>query len=234
MRTESMIINYLDTQWKGGLSSDWGIGRNVECDKEKDEIVQPWTLLLHIYLSQDIWRARHSNQNLCTPVKQSERRLAKLMSGKKEANSKIRSGFAALFKKELTFNTCHCCCRSQMGTLTSRWEIIEITCLRPRSVERFGERGDGNHVTFFGETNLWGDLHWPGGATPIWCLSAIQMWQPARNPTFRFALPPIALRLGDKCALNETYPCKFAFALPPLSKYEEQQECFKPFHLSYT
>ena len=53
-----------------------------------------------------------------------------------------------------------------------------------------------------------------------------------KNSTFRFALPPIALRSGDKCALNETYPRKFAFA--PLSKYEEQQECFKPFHLSYT
>ena len=37
---------------------------------------------------------------------------------------------------------------SQMGTLTSCWEIIEITCFRRRSVERFGERAASHD--FFG------------------------------------------------------------------------------------
>ena len=36
---------------------------------------------------------------------------------------------------------------------------------------------------------------------------------------------------GDKCALNETYPCKFPALV--FSKCE-QPECLKPFHLSYT
>ena len=123
------------------------------------------------------------------PVKQSEKCLAKLMSGKKTCVFLSAAGL--LFWKnwkELTFNTCHCC-RFSNGDidklLRNYWNHMFSV-----DVERFCEM-----EVNLGETNLWGEgdrVKWGTcgpRATPIWCLNAIQMWQPARSSTFRFALP---------------------------------------------
>ena len=131
-------------------------------------------------------------------------------------------GFVVLKNwKELTFNTCHCCC-PHVQTLTSCWEIIEITCFWPMWNDLAWRVME---ITWIWRKHLREsdklrrhDL-WPGRDPYLMFGRLIQMWRRARSHTFRFALP---IALGDKCALNETYRSNFSFAYS-MSKCE----CFK-------
>ena len=131
-------------------------------------------------------------------------------------------GFVVLKNwKELTFNTCHCCC-PHVQTLTSCWEIIEITCFWPMWNDLAWRVME---ITWIWRKHLREsdklrrhDL-WPGRDPYLMFGRLIQMWRRARSHTFRFALP---IALGDKCALNETYRSNFSFAYS-----RSKCECFK-------
>ena len=153
--------------------------------------IQPWKLLLHI--SEDIWWARHTNQNLCTPLQPGETKWE--MSGKTDERQKnmrilISSGFVVLKKlKRIDFQHMSLLPLLKWG----HWQAVE-KLLKSHVLGRCGTRFCEMEVNL-GETNLWGEgdrVKWGTcgpRATPIWCLNAIQMWQPARSSTFRFALP---------------------------------------------
>ena len=106
---------------------------------------QPWKLLLHISLK--IFGEPDRPIRIYAHLWNKVRDVWQNWRGAKMMRILNRSGFAAgFFKNRLSTHVI--VAASQMGTLTSCWEIIEITCFRRRSVERFGERAASHD--FFG------------------------------------------------------------------------------------
>ena len=103
----------------------------------------------------------------------------------------------------------------QMGTLTSCWEIIGITCF-PSSMLFWSKSGRTPTVFIFECSSS--SSSWVTCAPYLMFECCIQMWRAARSHTFRFALP---IARADKWALNETYLCNFGFAFS-VSKYQRQ------------
>ena len=155
--------------------------------------IQPWKLLLHI--SEDIWRARQTNQNLCTPHQTGETKWE--MSGRTDEGQKnmrilISSGFVVLRKKLKRIDFQH---MSLLPLLKwGHWQAVEKLLKSHVFDLMWNDFGfDGICAGLICE---WVATGWSGGpVTPIWCLTGLQMWQQARSSTFRFALPIAQSRL---------------------------------------
>ena len=184
---------------------------------------KPWDYFA--YLERYLVASRQRYMNSCSPLPSAwdKVRIVKWQNWWGNKYMLIQVLWVCCFEnwKELTFNTCHCCC-PHVQTLTSCWEIIEITCFWPMWNDLAWRVME---ITWIWRKHLREsdklrrhDL-WPGRDPYLMFGRLIQMWRRARSHTFRFALP---IALGDKCALNETYRSNFSFAYS-MSKCE----CFK-------